>query len=260
MKIPYDTSKWPLQAFILSKELFDATSFEEVDATFQDMLAAEIAKPPYDHFDIIVPVSKVIHLIDKKDTFIKMAEDVPGETLRIRYTRIPTDDPKDINFEYTWIFSTPKFTINFVDYVRMRLQLDGSWEKLKEYHTHTWKFGGRSAYKLLLVMLATRNAVKTTKERKLMKFGIGGKNKNRYTTTITIGKITEHSDPSKPTGIKRRPHLRRGHVRNQHYGPRNELVKQIFIEPIFVNADEGWIAERSAYNLIKEHKDEETEE
>lgn len=50
-------------------------------------------------------------------------------------------------------------------------------------------------------------------------------------------------------GRRVRPHLRRGHVRRQHYGPGREFIRQVFIEPVFVNADEGWIAERTAYNV-----------
>ena len=45
-----------------------------------------------------------------------------------------------------------------------------------------------------------------------------------------------------------RPHLRRGHIRNQHYGEGNKEIKKIFIQPVFVNADEGWIEnQRKAY-------------
>lgn len=35
----------------------------------------------------------------------------------------------------------------------------------------------------------------------------------------------------------------------QHFGPKNELRKKIWIEPVFVNADEDWVAARTAYNV-----------
>lgn len=35
------------------------------------------------------------------------------------------------------------------------------------------------------------------------------------------------------------PHLRRGHWRRQHYGPRNSLVRRVRIGPVLVNAGAG---------------------
>lgn len=39
------------------------------------------------------------------------------------------------------------------------------------------------------------------------------------------------------TGVKVRPHIRRGHTRRQPYGPGNLLVKKIRIDPVWVNAE-----------------------
>lgn len=37
-------------------------------------------------------------------------------------------------------------------------------------------------------------------------------------------------------------------IRNQHFGEGNKEIKKIFIQPVFVNADEGWIEnQRKAY-------------
>ena len=47
-----------------------------------------------------------------------------------------------------------------------------------------------------------------------------------------------------------RPHLRRGHLRNQRIGEGRKEVKQIFIQPVFVNADDGWIEnQRKEYRV-----------
>ena len=70
-----------------------------------------------------------------------------------------------------------------------------------------------------------------------------------YTTTLTIGKVTENYDGSEFTGVSRRPHLRRGHVRTQHYGPRNEMTKKVFIPSVFVNGSEDLKSNRVAYNV-----------
>jgi hypothetical protein len=108
----------------------------------------------------------------------------------------------------------------------------------------------------LTVVLATKNVIKKEVVNKLARLGIGLK-KNPYhkTTTLTIGKVTEKADgKGGHDGSHRRPHLRRGHKRDQRYGPNWQYTRQIFIEPVFVNADEGWIAERTAYNVGKKRR------
>jgi hypothetical protein len=42
-----------------------------------------------------------------------------------------------------------------------------------------------------------------------------------------------------PTGKTVAPHLRRGHWRRKHYGPRNILVRRVRIGPVLVNAGGG---------------------
>lgn len=111
-------------------------------------------------------------------------------------------------------------------------------------------FAIRAAKDLLITLLATRNAVKTTKENKLSKLGIGSPAKRRYayTTTISVPAIME-DDPDSHPGANKAPHLRRGHIRGQHYGPGNQYVKQIFVEAVFVNADADFVNAREAYNV-----------
>ena len=115
------------------------------------------------------------------------------------------------------------------------------------------KANSRWVANYLLVALAAKNAVKTTKENKLAKLGIGKKNpKNSYayTTTISIGKITETTEGEGGSGgWTVRPHLRRGHIREQRYGPNNQYSKKVFIQPVFVNASGDFINSRAAYNV-----------
>lgn len=104
---------------------------------------------------------------------------------------------------------------------------------------------------LLVVLLATKNADKVTEAVK--KHGPKSRKRPRaydYITTIKIGKITEtmRSDGDGQGSV--RPHLRRGHIRNQRVGKGLEEVKPIFISPVFVNADEGWINnQRKEYRI-----------
>jgi hypothetical protein len=110
---------------------------------------------------------------------------------------------------------------------------------------------------ILITLLATRNAVKETTRNKVARLGIGGKKpgstkRYEYVTTITVPAATEMEDDAEHApGIKRAAHLRRGHIRRQHYGPRNQMVRLKFINPVFVNADADWVSTRAAYNVTR---------
>lgn len=84
----------------------------------------------------------------------------------------------------------------------------------------------------------------------MARLGIG-KSKYLSTTTLRIGEVVEREGKSLHTNTHVRPHLRRGHIRNQRYGANLSLSRQVFIEAVFVNADEGWIAERTSYSVVK---------
>lgn len=107
--------------------------------------------------------------------------------------------------------------------------------------------------KALIVLLATKNADKRTTESKLAKLGIGKNIRGRfaYTTTISLpGTLPSDSDHPPRSGHIA-PHLRRGHVRRQHYGSGNQMEKKIWIAPVFVNADHDFVAARKTYRLAR---------
>lgn len=104
---------------------------------------------------------------------------------------------------------------------------------------------------LLIILLATKNAEKRTTENKLAKLGIGKSAKHRfaYTTTIGLPRYLPDDVDNPPRGGHIAPHLRRGHIRRQHYGANNQFEKQIWIAPVFVNADPDFVAARRRYRI-----------
>jgi hypothetical protein len=105
--------------------------------------------------------------------------------------------------------------------------------------------------RLLVVALATKGAHKERKIDNLVRMGIGKKDGRRhlYTTTITVAEVEKPEGVATATGRTMRAHLRRGHVRRQHYGPGNEFSKKIFIEPVFVNSDKEYVSLRDRYSV-----------
>lgn len=103
---------------------------------------------------------------------------------------------------------------------------------------------------LLIVLLATKNAEKKTTTSGMAKLGIG---KKRFvsTTTITIGRELPIDRDNPPRGGTVAAHLRRGHIRLQHYGKENRLEKKIWIASTFVNADPDFVATRTKYRIAQ---------
>jgi hypothetical protein len=244
---------WPKQAFRLSVETIEAVSQEEVDATYADMEKLGIAQPPYAEFDIIVPAYSVMRstelLADTLDVCLSMpfyhwTEDkLKHVPCGIRYHNgayagmlREVSPGKPDKFE---VIEKP---------TERAMKANNIMKEIKDHATP-------ALLKLLVVLLATKNAEKTTRECKSARLGIG-KGKHAYTTTISVGAVTETvyetstnlTNPTNPN-LHLRPHLRRGHGRAQHYGPNNNYIKHIFIQHVFVNADAEWIDARTAYNV-----------
>jgi hypothetical protein len=241
----------PLHLFRLSSELVDSFDPNDVEATFRDMAEMKISNPPYQNFAIQI----------NSKFFAKLTNQLWTEGL----DEIGNYNHFEYLFEYNFYNKGSSLRVEGLFYMiqngklynilenaeKSKMSKEGI-ESAKEAFTRVMQY----IAKLLVVVLATKNHVK---EEKLDKDLLRGRynKKQAYrkdypiTTTISIGKITESYKSSNGGGTVR-PHMRRGHIRSQHYGPNNELMKKIFIQPVFVNADEGWIAERRAYNVKKE--------
>ena len=230
------------QLFMVSQEIMAALTLEELVATIKSMIEMNLLQAPFLNFDVCLPKDALNGVmakygfegIDKRDVtcYIKyrLRDLNIDRTAGVRIDLSPVDRP-DLSF------------IEFIE----RTNPDP--EDRKQVLTQFRSLGLR-VLSTLVVLLATKNVVKTVKVDKLAKLGIG-KHRHSTTTTLTIGKITERSDGSAETGhgIEKRPHLRRGHPRDQRHGPGLQFVKRIFIQPMFVNVDKEWLAERTAYNV-----------
>jgi hypothetical protein len=244
------------QLFILPQEIWNAVTREDVMSTSKDMSELDIYYPPIRHFDIYATISprRIAEWLLKNVKYEFRAEraDTPV-TYRFRYDF----DEDMVNYSWCWgmmdgnkikyfYLDDPKFIETMeIEAIDRGLDFDQYSKDLE----NQLRLLQSALLTTLITMLATKNVVKETQEIK--KHGPKSKKRprtHRYITTIKIGKITETFRSNESSGGSVRPHRRRGHIRNQHFGEGNKETKKIFIQPVFVNADEGWIEnQRKAY-------------
>lgn len=265
--------------FRLSSEILDSIELNDLDKTYDDMMEMKIAYPPFRKYSIEVS-NKFLSKLGKKicefknddsfwpkefnyGLFFKYNDYLKEQKEEIsHYGPITNDVTGEIIPENHGTSLIEAFFIkkdgsvhNWADYVNYK-KLNGNNEDSIKYYKSIMSNIALKIRQILIVLLATKNHVKEELLNKDIARGRYNK-KQAYrkdypiTTTILIGKITETYQSKGGTGAAKRPHMRRGHIRTQHYGPKNELTQKIFIQPVFVNADEGWIAERKAYNVGK---------
>lgn len=277
----------PKQQFILDRDLILGLNREEVSATWKDMLELGIADPPAPHFTIRMSGKAYVDLLNVSldriyDDFQHLHDRV--EKIRVEYRetgrftkeeetlaqlslqiaqRLELRDKvaeirgmADVLIDYRFDKSSNVVEVQRRLYSNRAKQVPVG-QKGQFDSKEIWTNAEYFLYVSLIVLLTTRGVVKETKVSKLAKLGIGKADKPAVTTSLRLGAPVYVKDEISPRegepGYSVRAHLRRGHIRNQHYGPKMQLVKKVFIEPVFVNADRDWIAhvDRKHYNVSK---------
>lgn len=243
------------QLFQISADTWAALDPDEVRATCLAMKELGIYQLPYPRVDLRLPLDIAAYTalddhngqkLDYVHRLVAIGDLIPDDKHpgRLKFNFGPDSwlDVLNLSLEDN-IFST-RITIGPHNTKFRRLHARPKYDE----HTDAERLSYANA---LIVLLATRNAVKTVKHCKSVGLGIGKKDRYEYTTTITLPKVLEDHDEgeAKPTGVSRRPHLRRGHQRQQKFGPGYSFARMIWIAPVFVNADPSWVDTRRAYNV-----------
>lgn len=246
------------QLFVLGAEIWSSIDKEGVLNTGKSMRDAGIFNYPYEEFDLSI-YGKTKNLIPwifgaphgADEYWKKLIEDETPSQVHYRYY-----DCKGKRYKYAMRVDIGG------DYVFLPGDSEELLSKFSSIGPDQAKYMNDMAadafLDTLLVLLATRNIEKEILEsprRYKDPSSSGGvkqiRNKDyQYITTIKIGKITETLRSSATSRGPVRAHLRRGHIRNQRFGEGLKEVKQVFIQPVFVNADEGWIEnQRKEYRV-----------
>jgi hypothetical protein len=242
--------KFPKQLFYINNETWHSMDESEVRATAAAMKELGIYKLPYPEVTIRINTDNVVRTLKTDDPRLL-------HYVRLGYLTERPNDP-----DYWWTNFGP---FGWLQYNRVSLEAPEKIEKNLafkghpyfadlqtrggEWHPGPWEI--EMVPMILIVLLATRNAVKETVHNKCAALGIGKRGDRRfeYVTTISLPKhMEEHHESARP-GSQKSAHLRRGHVRNQRHGPKLSFVRAQWIEPVFVNADKEWVSQRERYNI-----------
>lgn len=256
------------QMFVIDAATWGSLSYDETEATAAAMKEAGVYALPYPEVDMRVPAECVVRW--KKEEF-ERAQNGPAyewaKSAKVKGMLVEKefdDGPGYIpNFGPNVWMELRKLSLEHENGEKLIVVDKGNphflpHEQISSDKDHPFSLRERDMFvTALIVLLATRNARKVTKQNRLAKCGIGkGIKRYEYVTTISLpsadeleAAAEEMGGENSTPGKTRRPHLRRGHVRRQHYGPRNSLIRSKFIGPIFVNADKDWVDTRVRYNV-----------
>ena len=213
--------------FTIADDVWDSLTYETVHETAIALWKMDLFRPPYDEFDVNLVITGKF-----TQRFTNAKEAYVGR-------------PFNITFRYKYKTAKSAYSVEFKlkdVFVPLDAVEDITDEPREQETSRPLTDASRFVLCALYVLLATKNAEKTIE--KLKKHGPKSRKRPReydYITTIKIGKITETQRGDGDGQSSVRPHLRRGHIRNQRVGKGLSDVKPIFIQPCFINADDSWI-------------------
>lgn len=236
--------------FVISRDVLQAVLFTEVKETVKAMYEAGVFRAPFEEVDVIINASVYEFQTFVDPEWTPSSTTAPDELFSMIVKYKSNNDGFDAYF------------CGRNDKLRRFISVEDAIERYKNspYTKDVPKFADElrtsiaCIYGTLVVLLATKNIEKRTQEVKVKKHALlSRKRKSAYKysgiTELHIGKISETFSGDGSRGPVR-AHLRRGHVRNQRIGEGRKDVKQIFIQPVFVNADDGWIEnQRKEYRI-----------
>jgi hypothetical protein len=221
------------QCYFLSKDLLEAISLEEMVKTVMAMEEFGIYRLPYPEVDIKFKADELLKFVSSEGE--ELEDKRFGSNCYCIMVGVGSANPLlllDMNGQ---------FWADLSGYME-RHCVNGH-DRVKFYQD------------LLIVTLAMKQVRKETVRNPMAALRIGkSKASHVYTTTLRLPAQWDQRGEAGPTGSRRgpRPHLRAGHIRRQHYGPKNEAVKMVWVEATFVNADGDFVSQRRAYNVSRE--------
>lgn len=241
--------KEPLELFRLSPEIWKAMNYKDIMLTAGDMDEMGLMLSPYSKYAIETPLKFIKGIIEQEEVAPEINNLIVVFEYEMRKRMIEgVEREEPISLIFTSLSLDKKIVKGPINTTSQEFKKTNV-ELQKNIITFAWDLRT-----ILVVLLATKNSkIDKIANRNLLTGKSNKKNAYRknyaYTTTISIGAITENHCGEGDDPRTMRPHLRRGHIRTQKYGPNFSMEKKIFIDPVFVNASEGFIQKRSAYNV-----------
>jgi hypothetical protein len=255
------------ELFIIGRDVMAAVDLNAIDSTAEALKECGLYNLPFPSIDLMID-GDAITRVDQSSVHVRGGGDfqklVDQGTVVHVYNGVYATNYgegfynlfENLSLDHCEYVKSMYFDENFrIKSLRLSKDVIDPRKYGKEFSPNDYE--RNKAAKLIISLLATRNSVKARSRNKLAAMGVGKNSKNQvkrheYVTRIQLPQITDmEDDADNPAtdGKARAPHLRRGHTRNQRHGHGLVLVKKVFIEPVFVNADRDWVSKREAYIL-----------
>ena len=253
--------------FIVDELTLDSISDETVKETVEDLKTLNLYRLPYDRVSVRLPARCTCRPVADPTEWLKEDYGFRGGTLGFSRDRHGHLRP-DLSPAHQCEFRNLNLLGEPIQIWMIHEGADPGWRPYEIPVNEIAKENGirvrnddelaaaKAIMNFLIVLLASKNAIKHTKHNTLARHNLGSAKKPgstrayEYVTTISVPPTDQLEDDTEhPPGRAKCAHLRRGHIRRQHYGPHRSFIKQVWIEPVFVNADRDFVSTRKAYNV-----------